>query len=78
MMAVIDLSPVAQLTREQFHKLCTANPICFWRDPIQKQVEIYRPDQSVETIPFPADLSGEDVLPGFQLRIERSWSSLDP
>lgn len=40
-------------------------------DPIQKQVEIYRPAQCVETIPFPADLSGEDVLPGFQLRIER-------
>jgi Uma2 family endonuclease len=33
----------------------------------QQQVEIYRPNGSPEVVCLPATLSGEDVLPGFQL-----------
>src|SRR5512141_1681195 len=36
-------------------------------NPQQQQVEIYRPDQPVEIIELPTDLSGEKVLPGFSL-----------
>jgi Uma2 family endonuclease len=36
-------------------------------NPQQQQVEIYRLNQSVEIVPFPVRLSGEDVLPGFVL-----------
>ncbi len=36
-------------------------------NPQQQQVEIYRSDRSVETVDFPASLSGENVLPGFVL-----------
>ena len=34
-----------------------------------KQVEIYRPNQAVEIVNFPIDLSGEEVLPGFILKL---------
>jgi Uma2 family endonuclease len=38
-------------------------------DPYNKQVEIYRPQQSVEVLNAPMTLSGEDVLPGFVLNL---------
>ncbi|PSO79643.1 MAG: hypothetical protein BRC44_08085 [Cyanobacteria bacterium QS_4_48_99] len=41
----------------------------------QKQVEIYRPEQVVETLQSPSTLSGEDVLPGFTLNLQRIWKS---
>lgn len=39
-------------------------------NPQQQQVEIYRPHQALEIIELPANLSGEDVLPGFSLSLE--------
>jgi len=38
-----------------------------------RQVEIYRPGQDVETLDNPTTLSGENVLPGFSLELERIW-----
>ncbi len=38
-------------------------------NPQQQQVEIYRLQEAVEVRDLPVNLSGEDVLPGFQLRI---------
>ncbi len=38
-------------------------------NPQNQQVEIYRKDQTVEVLSFPIELSGEDVLPGFILRL---------
>ncbi|WP_017651848.1 Uma2 family endonuclease [Fortiea contorta] len=38
-----------------------------------RQVEIYRPGQEVEVLNSPATLSGEDVLPGFVLKLEAIW-----
>jgi Uma2 family endonuclease len=37
-------------------------------NPKGQTVEIYRPNSAMETVPFPASLSGEAVLPGFELR----------
>ena len=42
-------------------------------DPQQRQVEIYRPGLTVELLSDPAELSGEDVLPGFRLNLRRIW-----
>ena len=39
-------------------------------NPHQKQVEIYRPDLSMEIVNLPASLSGGTVLPGFTLRLD--------
>jgi Uma2 family endonuclease len=38
-------------------------------NPQAQQVEIYRPNQNIEIVQFPASLSGEDVLPGFVLNL---------
>ncbi|WP_370567198.1 Uma2 family endonuclease [Dolichospermum sp. LEGE 00240] len=38
-------------------------------DPQNQQVEIYRQNQSVEIVPLPTSLSGENVLPGFILEL---------
>jgi Uma2 family endonuclease len=36
-------------------------------NPQGREVEIYRPAAMVETVPFPARLPGEGILPGFEL-----------
>ncbi len=43
-------------------------------DPQQQQVEIYRAGQGVEIVVNPSQLSGETVLPGFVLNLQRVWS----
>ena len=43
--------------------------------PKHQQVGIYRPEQTVEILPAPATLSGEDVLPGFVLDVRFLWQS---
>jgi len=42
-------------------------------DSTTKQVEIYRPGREVEVLESPALLSGEDLLPGFVLDLNRVW-----
>lgn len=38
-----------------------------------RTVSIYRPDHPVETLSNPTSLSGEPVLPGFVLNLQRIW-----
>jgi Uma2 family endonuclease len=38
-------------------------------NPQEQQVEIYRPGQPVEVVAIPALLSGEEMLPGFELQV---------
>ncbi|NEQ79110.1 MAG: Uma2 family endonuclease, partial [Moorea sp. SIO2I5] len=40
-------------------------------NPQQQQVEIYRQGQDVEVRNLPTELSGENLLPGFRLRLSR-------
>ena len=42
-------------------------------DPIDKQIYIYRPDQSVEVLEDPVSLQGDPVLPGFLLPVQELW-----
>ncbi|MEM8640103.1 MAG: Uma2 family endonuclease [Cyanobacteria bacterium P01_G01_bin.54] len=42
-------------------------------DPKNKRVEIYRPEQDVEVRENPSTISGETILPGFELNLERIW-----
>lgn len=39
-------------------------------NPKTRQVEIYRPTQTIEVVSFSTPLSGEDVLPGFVLNLQ--------
>ncbi|NEO85324.1 MAG: Uma2 family endonuclease [Spirulina sp. SIO3F2] len=43
-------------------------------DPKNKRVEIYRPGQAVEVLENPQTLSGEGILPGFSLNLQRIWT----
>ncbi|NJM67413.1 MAG: Uma2 family endonuclease [Acaryochloris sp. RU_4_1] len=42
-------------------------------NPQDRQVEVYRPEQSVEVLKSPSSLSGEDILPGFVLDLTPVW-----
>jgi Uma2 family endonuclease len=42
-------------------------------DPLQKQVSIYRANGEVEVLDDPESVSGEDVLPGFELHPRELW-----
>ena len=42
-------------------------------DPYEKRVHIYRADESVEILENPHQVSGEDVLPGFELDLTEIW-----
>ncbi|MDZ8226081.1 Uma2 family endonuclease [Nostoc sp. ChiVER01] len=43
-------------------------------DRKNQKVEIYRPSRDVEVLNKPANLSGEDILPGFVLDLTEVWS----
>ena len=42
-------------------------------DPIEKKVYIYRPNAEVACLDDPKTVSGDPVLPGFVLELERLW-----
>ncbi len=42
-------------------------------DPVQKRVHIYRPGAETEVLEGPATVSGETVLPGFELDLQEIW-----
>lgn len=39
----------------------------------KQEVEIYRPGQDVEVLKFPQTISGENILPGFVLNLQKIW-----
>jgi Uma2 family endonuclease len=44
-------------------------------DPLEKKVYVYRPQVPVECLDNPPTISGEPVLPGFVLELEKVWNS---
>jgi Uma2 family endonuclease len=42
-------------------------------DPLQKKVWIYRPDAAPECLDDPASVSGDPLLPGFVLPLDKIW-----
>jgi Uma2 family endonuclease len=60
-----------EMLREKMREYLDAGVRLGWLiNPQQQQVEIYRVGQEVEVRNLPADLSGEDVLPGFSLSLD--------
>ncbi|MEA5504093.1 Uma2 family endonuclease [Halotia wernerae UHCC 0503] len=39
----------------------------------KQEVEVYRPSQNLEILKSPQTLSGENILPGFTLKMQRIW-----
>jgi Uma2 family endonuclease len=42
-------------------------------DPLEKKVWVYRPEAEVECLENPATVSGDPVLPGFVLPLDKIW-----
>ena len=42
-------------------------------DPIQKRVHVYRPGTSAEVLNSPSTVSGDPVMPGFELNLQEIW-----
>ena len=42
-------------------------------DPLDKRVYVYRPDQPIEVRDNPVSVSGDPVLPGFELQMKELW-----
>lgn len=42
-------------------------------DPVARRVEVFRPDKKPQTLKAPQTVSGDPVLTGFVLRLERIW-----
>lgn len=42
-------------------------------DPKTQQLEIYRIGQDVQVLQSPTTVSGEDILPGFELNLQKVW-----
>ncbi|MFP4009110.1 MAG: Uma2 family endonuclease, partial [Spirulinaceae cyanobacterium] len=60
--------------QEKMREYCDNGTQLGWLiDRQNRQVEIYRPGQDRETLDNPTTLSGENVLPGFNLELERIW-----
>jgi len=60
-----------EMLRKKMREYLDAGVLLGWLiNPQQQQVEIYRVGQEVEVRNLPADLSGEDVLPGFSLSLD--------
>jgi Uma2 family endonuclease len=43
-------------------------------DPVERQVYVYRPGVPIEILEAPVTVSGDPVLPGFELALTRIWS----
>jgi len=60
-----------EMLREKMREYLDAGVRLGWLiNPQQQQVEIYRVGQEVEVRNLPAELLGEDVLPGFSLSLD--------
>lgn len=44
-------------------------------DPFDRQVYVYRPNCEVRVLSDPLSISGEDVLPGFELDLSQIWAT---
>lgn len=42
-------------------------------DPSEKRLHVYRADNTIEILEHPSKVSGEDVLPGFELDLIEIW-----
>jgi Uma2 family endonuclease len=61
--------PLAELRAKMTEYLASGLRLGWLINPQDQQVEIYRADQAIEVIAMPTTLSGENVLPGFELQV---------
>jgi Uma2 family endonuclease len=69
-----DSLPVLKRKMEEY--LANGARLGWLLDPFHRKVYIYRPGVPVEELQDPATVSGEDVLPGFTLKVAPVWRKL--
>ena len=61
--------------RDKMHEYVELGVRLGWLiDPTVRRVEVYRPGRKPQTLKAPRTISGDPVLPGFVLQLERIWS----
>jgi Uma2 family endonuclease len=66
-----NLAPLQEKMREYLEN----GAVLGWLiDPKNRQVEIYRIGQEVEILKNPLELNGENLLPGFVVNLQKTWS----
>ena len=66
-----DLLATLQAKMEEY--LANGAALGWLIDPLEKQVYVYRPDLEMLCLNNPDTISGEPVLPGFVLEVQRLW-----
>ena len=64
------LTPLQQKTQEYLDNGCRLGWLI---DRKQRQVAVYRPAHPVEVLDAPLSISGEPILPGFSLNLQKIW-----
>lgn len=63
-----------QRLRQKMEEYIAVGVLLGWLiNPKDKQIEVYRPQQPVQFLQSPEQLSGEEVLPGFILDLREIW-----
>jgi Uma2 family endonuclease len=65
-----ETNPLPELKKKMAEYIQNGARLGWLFDPIDKRVYIYRPGRRVECLESPNELSGEDVLPGFQFNFQ--------
>jgi Uma2 family endonuclease len=63
--------PLAPIREKMAEYLASGLQLGWLINPQQQQVEIYSPARTLEIVDLPATLTGESVLPGFRLELDR-------
>jgi Uma2 family endonuclease len=66
---IVRPQPLAELRLKMTEYLASGLHLGWLINPQDRQVEIYRAGQAVQMVSMPTVLSGEAVLPGFELRL---------
>ncbi|MEM6837746.1 MAG: Uma2 family endonuclease [Cyanobacteria bacterium P01_C01_bin.120] len=73
---LVSLSDNVNIVRTKMQEYLDSGLRLGWLiDPQTRQVEIYRPDQPVEALAAPDELSGDPVLPNLVLSVAWLWRS---
>jgi Uma2 family endonuclease len=65
---------LTQLYLKMFEYLENGVSLGWLIDPLKRQVYVYRPNQETVVLESPETVSGEPLLPGFELNLTELWS----
>lgn len=64
---------LASLHRKMLEYIANGALLGWLIDPLKRRVSVYRPDQELVVLETPEIVSGDPLLPGFELKMDRLW-----